>query len=85
MENRMRNAAIVMAALMLTFVGVRAQDTGSKAPDKKTEAEPAGEAKPETGEDTKESGIQFLHDLAEAKKQAGETGKRLFVVFGTPT
>lgn len=78
----MQEMAIAVAALMLTFVGVMAQDTGSKAPDRKTEAEPAGEAKAEAGEE-KEAGIQFLHDLAEAKKQAEEGNKKLFVVFGT--
>lgn len=70
--NRFATAFCVLA--LLGGVAV-AQDTG-------TTEKPAVEGE---GEKAEEQGIQFLHDLEEARKLAVETEKHLFIYFYTPT
>jgi len=57
------------------------EGTGSRAEKKsETEKKVEGETK---GETEKEAGIQFMHNLDDAKKLATEQKKKLFVVFST--
>ena len=71
----MRKLMVAMAVMMLTTFGVLAQDAGNAAPE--------GDAKSDSADEAKQSGIQFLLDFAEAKKQAVDDEKKLFIVFGT--
>ncbi|MCA8915427.1 MAG: thioredoxin family protein [Planctomycetes bacterium] len=73
---------------MLLFGAVLAQDApdpkgqGADKP-KSTEAGDGKNAEGEHADNEAEAGIQFLHDLEAAKKQAVEAKKKLFIVFST--
>lgn len=76
----------MMLALMMTLAPALAAQQGvgstepQPRPQAKAEAKPDAEAQPEAD---KATGVQFLTDLAEAKKQAAEAKKRIFIVFST--
>jgi hypothetical protein len=82
-DMKMRNLFGAGLVALMFFGVVLAQDTGAKKDANEAPGKEAGEAK--KADEPEAKGIQFLHDLEDAKKQAVEGKKKLFVVFGTPT
>ncbi|MCB9894180.1 MAG: thioredoxin family protein [Planctomycetes bacterium] len=81
----MRTICGAALVVLMLFGAVLAQDKGERKVEK-PETGSSDEGKSVEGEhadDEAEPGIQFLHNLEEAKKQAAESNKKLFIVFST--